>query len=168
MRAIEAFDLGMPKKAIARELGVSRAAVRSWVIADLETLRAARTRLACQGGTDCHLVSGAPRKEYAYLVGQYLGDGCLSEMKPGLFRLRITACTAYPGIESEIRAAIAAVLPFNSVGSVDLEGCREIYAYSKHAICLFPQHGAGAKHKRFHRALAMAERHRRGTHSSVP
>ena len=148
MRAIEEFDRGMSKKAIARELGVSRAAVRSWVLADLEELRTARTRLVCDGGAACGLVSGAPRPDYAYLLGQYLGDGCISQTKPGVFRLRITACLAYPAIESEIRSAMASVFPSNSVGSVAREGCKEIYLHSKHAVCLFPQHGAGPKHKR--------------------
>ena len=138
----------MSKKAIAHELGVSRAAVREWVNADVEKLRAARSRLVCDGGNQCELVSRTPRAQYAYLLGQYLGDGCVSQMKPGVFRLRITACSAYPGIDAEIRAAMSAVFPSNSVGSVELEGCREIYLYSKHVVCQFPQHGAGPKHTR--------------------
>ncbi len=158
MRAVEAFDRGMSKKAIARELGVSRAAVRSWVLGDLEELRAARTHLVCDGGTGCGLVSGAPREEYAYLLGQYLGDGCISQTKPGVFRLRIIACSAYPEIESEIRSAMASVFPSNSVGSVTREGCREIYLHSKHAVCLFPQHGAGPKHKRSIELVAWQDR----------
>lgn len=148
MRAVDAFHGGMSKKAIARELGVSRSAVRSWVGRDLEMLRSARARLVCHGGAACGHVSRAPTEHYAYLLGQYLGDGCLSEIKPGLFRLRITACSAYPGIESEIRSAMTSIFPANAVGSVEREGCREIGVYSKHAVCLFPQHGAGPKHKR--------------------
>lgn len=148
LRAVEAFERGMSKKAISRELGVSRSAIRSWVAGDVAALRASRTRLVCDGGPACELVSGAPREAYAYLLGQYLGDGCISQMKPGVFRVRIIACSAYPGIDAEIRAALSAVFPSNSIGSVELEGCREIYVYSKHAVCLFPQHGAGPKHKR--------------------
>src|SRR3981189_2792728 len=41
----------------------------------------------------------------------------------------------------------ALVIP-NHVGIVHREGCKEIYSFSKHWLCLFPQHGAGPKHKR--------------------
>ena len=34
------------------------------------------------------------------------------------------------------------------VGTVQKEGCKEIYSFSKHWICLFPQHGDGRKHER--------------------
>lgn len=148
MRAVDAVGRGISKRAVARELGVSPAAVRHWVTADLEQLRAARTRSSCGGESPCWLASSVPQEAYAYLLGQYLGDGCISQMKPGVFRLRITACSAYPSVEGEIRAAMAAVFPTSGVGSVERQGCREIYLYSKHAVCLFPQHGAGPKHKR--------------------
>jgi hypothetical protein len=39
------------------------------------------------------------------------------------------------------------VIP-NKTGWVQREGCKEIYSFSKHWTCLFPQHGAGPKHKR--------------------
>jgi hypothetical protein len=93
-------------------------------------------------------VQAAPPEQYAYLLGQYLGDGCLSDNGRGVYRLRITACSQYPGIVSEIRAAMASVFPTNSVGAMEREGCKEIYIDSKHAICLFPQHGRGPKHTR--------------------
>jgi hypothetical protein len=39
------------------------------------------------------------------------------------------------------------VLP-NVVNSVDAPGMKVVSAYSKHWPCLFPQHGAGPKHRR--------------------
>lgn len=39
------------------------------------------------------------------------------------------------------------VIP-NKVGQFQHTGCKEIYSYSKHWPCLFPQHGAGPKRKR--------------------
>lgn len=147
-RALEAVRAGRPYLAISRELGVSRAAIRSWAESDPVALAAAREKLTCDGDTDCDVVQAAPPKQYAYLLGQYLGDGCLSDNGRGVYRLRITACSEYPGIASEIRAAMAMVFPKNSVGSMQREGCEEIYLDSKHAICLFPQHGRGAKHTR--------------------
>lgn len=147
-RALVAARAGLPYLTISRQLGVSRSAIRSWVEADPDVLSTGRARLTCEGGTSCELVHGAPPKHYAYLLGQYLGDGCLSDNGRRVYRLRIIACSAYPGIAAEIRAAMVAVFPSNSVGSIQREGCQEIYLDSKHAICLFPQHGRGPKHTR--------------------
>jgi hypothetical protein len=36
----------------------------------------------------------------------------------------------------------------NSVGRTAKIGCTEVASYSKHWICLFPQHGPGRKHDR--------------------
>ena len=43
--------------------------------------------------------------------------------------------------------AIGEVLP-NKVGFVTRVGCTEVSSYSKHWICMFPQHGPGRKHER--------------------
>lgn len=48
---------------------------------------------------------------------------------------------------AECRAAVGLVLA-NKVGLVDMVGWVEVYSYSKHWVCLFPQHGRGAKHTR--------------------
>ena len=106
-----------------------------------------RPRIACVGD-GCELTREVHPREYAYLLGQYLGDGCISAGRRGVFRLRITTCDAYPGIREECEAAIAAVLPGTTVGRVRRTGCTELYSYSKHWPCLFPQHGAGPKHLR--------------------
>ena len=39
------------------------------------------------------------------------------------------------------------VIP-RKVGLVQKDGCKEIYSFSKHWPCVFPQHGSGPKHKR--------------------
>ena len=41
-----------------------------------------------------------------------------------------------------------AVRPANSPSTVQREGCAEVVSYSKHWLCLFPQHGPGKKHER--------------------
>jgi hypothetical protein len=95
----------------------------------------------------CGHIQDVPPGPYAYLLGLYLGDGCLSGVGRGVYRLRITLDKKYPGIIAECREAIALVLP-NKVGVIDRGGWVEVWSYSKHWICLFPQHGAGPKHKR--------------------
>jgi hypothetical protein len=83
---------------------------------------------------------------YSYLLGLYLGDGCISR-HPRSYKLRIVLDQKYPGIIAECAAAMAAVLP-NRVGQAQKIGCIEVWSYSQHWPCLFPQHGSGVKHKR--------------------
>jgi hypothetical protein len=76
----------------------------------------------------------------------YLGDGYIAR-HPRTYRLRIACDQKYPGIMDDVDAAIKNVVPA-TVGRVRSVGCDEVYAYSKHWTCLFPQHGAGVKHER--------------------
>lgn len=87
-------------------------------------------------------------KAYAYLLGLYLGDGCISKMGR-VFRLRISLDKKYPGIIDSCRTAIDAVMP-RQHASIDTypQGCVVVGLYSKHWPCLFPQHGPGLKHRR--------------------
>jgi hypothetical protein len=85
-----------------------------------------------------------------YLLGLYLGDGCLSSHRRGVFRLRVVLDSRYPGIVTECANAMQDLLPANRPG-VQLkhdENAVEVWIYSKHLPCLFPQHGPGRKHKR--------------------
>lgn len=86
--------------------------------------------------------------KYAYLLGMYLGDGCLSACPRGFFKLRISLDLRYPGIIDECSKAVAAMKPTMKVGRVKRIGCAEVTAYWKHWPCLFPQHGSGPKHLR--------------------
>jgi len=86
---------------------------------------------------------------YAYLLGLYLGDACISTHPRGVYRLRITLDVRYPGIVQECEAAMQAVLPWNRVGcQLRKCNCFEVSAYSKSWPCLLPQHGEGKKHQR--------------------
>ena len=89
-----------------------------------------------------------PVGPYAYLLGLYLGDGFLSSQLREVYRLRIICCDAYPDLMAECAMAMTDVLPSNKVGYVQRIGCTEVTSYSKHWICMFPQHGPGPKHRR--------------------
>jgi hypothetical protein len=78
----------------------------------------------------------------------YLGDGCLSEHRRHVFKLRISLDVRYPGIAEECERAIGEVMPQNRIGRVDNGTWHELYSYSKSWPCLFPQHGPGRKHER--------------------
>lgn len=86
--------------------------------------------------------------EYVHLLGLYLGDGCLSLHRRGVYRLRIALDQRYPGIIDECAAAIHAVNPAVRVGRLTRVGDIVVSAYSKSWPCLFPQHGLGKKHER--------------------
>lgn len=132
---------------ISKALGVSRSAVRDW-IANPERRRERLGAAAVHTRHECGLIDQVPWPEYAYLLGQYLGDGCLSEMTKQVFRLRIATCNDYPEIRRRTSEAVAAVMPANKVSLTRSIGCAEVSSYSKHWPCLFPQHGPGKKHER--------------------
>jgi hypothetical protein len=88
--------------------------------------------------------------EYRYLLGLYLGDGCITSHARGVYRLCITLDRAYPGIVRECAAAMAAVMPTSKVNVIQRphEQTDEVLSYSKAWPCFVPQHGPGKKHTR--------------------
>jgi hypothetical protein len=88
--------------------------------------------------------------QYAYLLGLYLGDGCLLRHPRGVYRLHITLDAAHPVIAEECLAAMALAMPSSRASMRRDPRCRmlNLVSYSKHWPHLFPQHGPGLKHKR--------------------
>jgi hypothetical protein len=142
-RVLELAAEGRNHCEIARTIGIPRSTVRDWV--------AGRRPNFDKRTTTCQVCSGRPgelpQAEYTYLLGLYLGDGCLSLAPRGVYKLRITCADRYPGLMRECEAAMAAVMP-TKVGHAQFQGCTEVHSHSKHWICLFPQHGPGRKHER--------------------
>jgi hypothetical protein len=133
---------GVSASAIARTTGMPRSTIREW-LADPDAA------LAAHGRSICFACASRPCPHpgsYAYLLGQYLGDGYLvtSARVP---KLRIACADAYPVIASEVDAAMA-LLSGNKSGSVQGIGCSDHYCYWNHWPCHFPQHGPGMKHTR--------------------
>jgi hypothetical protein len=90
-----------------------------------------------------------PEAEYSYLLGFYLGDGCISPHSRGVYRLRITTDASYPRIIEECVGAMRAVIPQSRVLIQHLRtNAVEISSYSKAWPLLFPQHAPGRKHLR--------------------
>jgi hypothetical protein len=87
--------------------------------------------------------------DYAFLLGVYLGDGCISDAGRS-FRLRISLDARHPGVIADARAVLRRGFPANRVGEVRAdEGSTVILSvYSAHMPCLLPQHGPGPKHRR--------------------
>ncbi|OKK08757.1 hypothetical protein AMK26_05425 [Streptomyces sp. CB03234] len=143
-RALALVAQGRSLNSVSKQTGISRSAIRSWRTR-LEPL--ARTGEPCPR---CRDVPGMPEDPaaYAYLLGLYLGDGCISEHRRGVHYLRIMCADAWPGLIDACQAAMRAVRPGNSVFRVQRQGCVAVTASSKHWPCLFPQHGPGRKHDR--------------------
>lgn len=129
---------GRSLNSVSRQTGVSRAAIRAWQTRVEPVPRMARD---CPQGP-------ADTAAYAYLLGLYLGDGCVSPHAHGGHYLRIACADAWPGLIELCRAAIPAVRPGVSVAVVQKEGCVMVSSYDRHWPCLFPQHGPGKKHDR--------------------
>jgi hypothetical protein len=137
---------------IARLTGIPRTTVRDWLVGRVPDFDRTRTFLGPQGsGVRCPICTGQPsllpQSAYSYLLGLYLGDGCLSAHARGVYRLRISCADRYPYLMDQCELAMSAVLP-TKVGRVQQQGCTEVGSYSKHWPCLFPQHGPGRKHQR--------------------
>lgn len=145
VRAAALARMGGPASlsSISRDLGVSRATLREWRLhGDPLGTAAASTCLRCQFPP-----VDPPGPEYSHLLGLYLGDGCISALRKGVFSLRVSCCDSYPRLMDECQASMLAVHPAK-VFRVAKVGCTDVMSYWKHWPCLFPQHGPGRKHQR--------------------
>jgi hypothetical protein len=143
-RALALVTQGHSLNSVSKQLGVSRFAIRSWQVR-IEPLR--RTGRPCPR---CQTIPELPEAPaaYAYLLGLYLGDGCISLHRREVYFMRIVLDNAWPGVIAECEAAMRSVRPDNSVCRVKKQGCVAVTGSSKHWPCLFPQHGPGKKHER--------------------
>ncbi|WP_030292117.1 helix-turn-helix domain-containing protein [Streptomyces katrae] len=138
MHALDLLADGRSMNSVSKETGISRSAIRAWQerIEPLPRINAA----PCSGPD--HAAS------YVYLLGLYLGDGCISPHPRGGHHLRIACADAWPGLIELCRAAITAVRPDHKVYVLQRQGCVAVTSYGRHWTCLFPQHGPGKKHER--------------------
>ncbi|MGH4027569.1 transcriptional regulator [Actinomycetota bacterium Odt1-20B] len=144
-RALALVTQGRSLNSVSKETGISRAAIRAWQarIEPLDLNRAVPCPRCCD-------VPEKPEDQvaYAYLLGLYLGDGCISSARRGVYFLRIACADAWPGLIDACVEAVQAVRPANKVFRVQRQGCQNVTCFSKHWPCLFPQHGPGKKHER--------------------
>jgi hypothetical protein len=167
-RAQALVEAGVPLLTIANELGIARATIRDWRDSGFERVIAERQwrhpEFQRRDPLGTHLDVGPPGSHrcvaedlaraspgaYAYLLGQYLGDGTISRGPRSVYRLRIFCCSDYPGIIGRVVAACRLVLP-RSVHAYRTPRMRMVIVLShwKHMRCFFPQDGPGKKHERF-------------------
>ncbi|TDO06963.1 hypothetical protein EV580_5924 [Mycobacterium sp. BK086] len=152
MRSVKEFELvrgliaaGLNDCAISRQTGIPRRTVQVWRTRSPKWDRAQRSG-PCAG---LHDFDDLPPSDYCYLLGLYLGDGCVSKTARSWI-LRVTCDTKYPGIIDGCRRAIDTLMPGQRAGVWTRPSgtCADVYLSSKHWPCLFPQHGPGLKHRR--------------------
>jgi hypothetical protein len=146
-RSLELGAAGLSATEVSRLVGIPRPTVRDWLYGRVPRRTRRTAPGACDACGDVHDF-GERASEYAYLLGMYLGDGCLSAHRRGVFKLRISLDARYPDIVAECEEAIGAVAPRSRPNRVDRGTWHEVYAYSKSWPCVFPQHGPGRKHER--------------------
>lgn len=100
-------------------------------------------------GAEAHDHSRLPDGLYAYLLGIYLGDGCVSRNGRS-WRLSIAQDASYPGIVASCQEAIEEIVGRAPRLQRDYGGKHRIHVVSgwKQWPCYFPQHGPGRKHSR--------------------
>jgi hypothetical protein len=135
---------GMNDCAIARQTGIPRCTIRDWRLRPPIRPRPVGTSIC---GV-LHDFAAFPAAAYSYLLGMYLGDGCISR-HPRAWRLRIVLDDKYPRIIDRCSEAIDALMPGQRAATLRRpNNCTEVSLYSKHWPCLLPQHGPGRKHLR--------------------
>ncbi|WP_327669999.1 MULTISPECIES: transcriptional regulator [unclassified Streptomyces] len=146
-RALALVAQGRSLNSVSKETGVSRAAIRAWQTRIEPLPRMQPQATPC---VRCRPAPGLPidAAAYSYLLGLYLGDGCISPgMRYGYF-LRIACANVYPGLIDGCAAAMQAINPSGKSARVQAVGYVSVVGYSRHWPCLFPQHGPGKKHER--------------------
>jgi len=127
--------------------GISRATLRDW---REHPAGGIFQRVACPRCA-ANPTLPEPRADYAYLLGLYLGDGCISRAgarDKDVWKLRIMCADVWPGLIRECERAMSTIRPDNKVRTQQRVGCTEVICCSRHWPCLFPQHGLGKKHMR--------------------
>jgi hypothetical protein len=150
---IIALSETMNNSQIARELGIPRGTIRG--ILKRHATLPDKTRTTYYRHPQPSLLPSLSRllpedalaPDYAYLLGMYLGDGCINTIKYSA-RIRIALDCKYSGIIEECHLRSARLYPHVNICCLYRPGCVNITWYAKTLPEDFPQHGAGSKHTR--------------------
>jgi DNA-binding transcriptional regulator WhiA len=92
------------------------------------------------------------QKEYSYLLGMFLGDGCICKAPKNVYRLRISSDAKYPNLINKIKLCVSTLFPNNKVSLIHIlnngkPSCIDISLYSKDLVLFFPCYRPGKKWK---------------------
>lgn len=139
-------DSGYNLSQISNQIGVSRSTLRDWFS---EGKRYIPKKAECRNDDFFRRFEDSKevREAYYYILGQYLGDGCISP-NSRTYRLRISATIKYANIITTIKKSLQLILPHNSIYETVSNGCTAVTINSNSLPEIFPQHGIGRKHER--------------------
>jgi hypothetical protein len=140
------FAQGLNDSAVARESGIPRSTVREWRHrrAPDEPMPACARR-----GHPEHDYAAPPARDYAYVLGAYLGDGHMIRLPRDVFGLTIYCTLMHINVAWWIALATESVIGKRVAMCPDpTENVIYVRSYSKQWPCLLPQHGKGRKHER--------------------
>lgn len=149
---LELWEQGYNKLQIANMTNIPRSTVKDCIaeyssVTQLEQ-SALDNKLSNPKTRICETFDGELQKTYVYLLGLYLGDGCISHTR-NTYKIRITLDSRYSNIIAACVQSIQTILPFNQVTPFKRKyNCVDVTCYSNEWPELFPQHGEGMKHLR--------------------
>lgn len=136
------FSTGLTGYQISKQTGIPDSTVYYWRDHPAKNPRNTAACFRCTPGSQT-----PDEPAYAYLLGQYLGDGHIVTNNKSVV-LAIYCCDGWPGVMEETEQAMRRALPHVSVYRAQKKGCTGLSSGSRHWLCLLPQHGPGMKHQR--------------------
>jgi len=103
--------IGVLDRENAQICGVSTEAIRHWRRGTRRNPASLRRTSHCPR-CDGDALDGSA---YAYLLGLYLGDGCTTRGRKGVYALNVACCNDWPGLIDAAQVAMSAVMPASSV-----------------------------------------------------
>lgn len=155
-KALALVEEGLNDCEISRRLSIPRRTILDWRRPTYVAREPAIPRETCPRCWRAAKPMRFTPKDYAELLGIYLGDGSISE-GPRSQRLRIYLDAKYPRMNEDIQDLLQRCFPNNRVGTTApspsswsgrSDSWLVLSVYSTHLACLFPQHGVGLKHQR--------------------
>jgi hypothetical protein len=144
--AKELLGEGLTPYAAGRRLGIPSSTIRYWRSLKESPHTARRTSLSNLKAF--HNWRPEARASYCYLLGLYLGDGCIGEPSRNSRQLVLTLDNSYPGIILTAIGATQSVMPDAHVRANRRPGCVAVCCCHPAWPFAFPQHGRGRKHTR--------------------
>lgn len=147
-RAMALVDEGSSDYEVGRRTAIPRSTIRNWRAGNVPGVPGEPGPVCESCGAGEHDFAELPPGSYAYLLGQYLGDGTVCRVGRSLC-LRIASDAQYESIIAECCDAITAVRGRRpNVRYHSDKRLATIASYWRAWACLFPQHGRGRKHRR--------------------
>jgi hypothetical protein len=147
--ALSLVEQGLNDCEISRRTGIPVGTISGWRSGRGRVRRCAEGPQCAQCGCPAHDFGSFATPAYVYLLGLYLGDGCVGRYAR-TWGLVIALDATYPEIVRRCCKAMQHTLPSARVRTRRSAASRlvTVRSYSKQWPCLLPQHGPGRKHTR--------------------